>query len=117
MTCTDSTAIAVLATVFIDIEEQTDTPRFQAYLREPWGIGENIEPLFPKAIAEQVVAWMNGITENDDESPICEWSPEGYVLVFVPEMPHEPFAVIQPDDDGLYAFGLGWAWQVEEVFQ
>ncbi|WP_370943966.1 hypothetical protein AB5J62_33335 [Amycolatopsis sp. cg5] len=105
------------ANVYVEIQGSRLDPRFEAYLNDAPTAGAYAEPRFTKPIAEEVVAWTNRIAEGSDESPICEWSKEGYVLVFTPDSPFRPSAVVQPDDDGLYALGLGWAWQVEEVDQ
>ncbi|OXM69597.1 hypothetical protein CF165_08800 [Amycolatopsis vastitatis] len=79
--------------------------------------GKYVEPRFTREVAEEVVAWTNRLADRSDESPICEWTPEGYVLLFTADRPFEPSEVVQPDDKGLYALGFGWAWQAEEVEQ
>lgn len=111
------TAFAVRANVYIDIKGGRLDPRFEAYLNDYPNAEGYAEPCFAKPVAEEVVAWTNRIAEDDDDSPRCEWSQEGYVLVFTPDSPFRPSAVVQPDDEDRYALGLGWAWQVEEVDQ
>ena len=115
MNIDQETASGVRANVYIKIAGSNLDPRFEAYMTESEKIGKYVDPRFTKAVAEEVVSWANRIAEGGDDFPVCEWSREGYVLVFTPDSPLQPSAVVQPDDDGLYALRLGWAWQCEEA--
>ncbi len=113
MSSDQKTAISVPRKVYIGIAGSNLDPRFEAVFRE--GAGKYVVPRFTRQVAEQVVAWTNLIAERDHRAPICTWTDDGYVLLFTAAKEFEPSEVIQPDSDGLYELGFGWAWQAEEV--
>ncbi|GAA1961655.1 hypothetical protein [Amycolatopsis minnesotensis] len=114
MNSTQDTSFGVRSNVHIEIDGPDKDPRFEAYLVESEDDCLPLEPRFTKPVAEQVVAWTNKVADDTGGLSICEWSQEGYVLVFT-DSPFRPSKVVQPDEDGLYALGLGWAWKSTEV--
>ncbi|QWF78666.1 hypothetical protein [Amycolatopsis sp. CA-230715] len=117
MKSTQDTSFGVRANVYIEIDGADKDPSFEAYVIDRQVDSGDVQPCFTRPVAEQVVAWANQVSEVNTDFPICEWSQEGYILVFTSDSRFRPSEVVQPDKDGLYALGLGWPWQSTEVEQ
>lgn len=105
------------AYVFIAIEGSDPIPRFAAYIAEPpCRLCGTVLPTFGSEVATQIVAWNNGISENDEDNPICEWTADGEILCYYnPDRPGAHY-VWSRDAHGRYPLGRGrWAWQLADA--